>query len=107
MGDLHRDFYWRFGQQLRQARIAAGLSQADLAVAVDLTRTSVSNIEKGRQKVLLHTFDKILGVLNAQADDLLTGQQRATTPNAMSRLAHDERAFIERGLGVVAEGDHA
>ena len=49
----------------------AGLSQEDLAGAIGLTRTSVSNIENGRQKVLLYTFEKILRVLNVQPSDLL------------------------------------
>ena len=107
MGDSHSDFYGRFGQQLRQARIAAGLSQADLAVAIGLTRTSVSNIEKGRQKVLLHTFGKILETLRAQADDLLAVYQSSADSQAMNCLAHDERAFVERGLGTLAEEEHA
>ncbi len=38
------------------ARERAGLTQDALAARVSLSRTSVTNIEKGRQKVLLHTF---------------------------------------------------
>ena len=97
------DFYRRFGRHLRQARKAAGLSQADLAVAIKLTRTSVSNIEKGRQKVLLHTFGEMLHVLNVQPGELLPAAQPAPSPSGLNSLARDARDFVERGLGLEKE----
>ena len=102
------DFYRRFGRQLRQARKAAGLSQADLAVAIELTRPSVSNIEQGRQKVLLHTFGRMLDVLHVQPGELLPRlHARSTPPAGWNGLAHDERDFIERGLHRFKEDKHA
>lgn len=93
-------FYRRFGSNLRQARKAAGLSQTDLALAICLNRTSVSNIEKGRQKVLLHTFGKLLRVLNMQPEELLPDPdpRPASSLSRLSGLAHDERDFIRRGV---------
>ena len=93
-------FYQRFGSNLRQARKAAGLSQTDLALAISLTRTSVSNIEKGRQKVLLHTFGELLRVLNVQPGDLLPApaMRSASSLSRLKELAHDERDFVRRGL---------
>ena len=91
------DFYQRFGRHLRQARKAAGLSQADLAVAIKLTRTSISNIEKGRQKVLLHTFAEMLHVLNVRSGTLLPVSQHTPLPPALDNLTRDERDFVERG----------
>ncbi|MDE0101569.1 MAG: helix-turn-helix transcriptional regulator [Bryobacterales bacterium] len=102
------DFYRRFGRRLSEARRAAGLSQADLAVAIKLTRPSVSNIEQGRQKVLLHTFGKILAVLNVQPTELLPDSHaRSTPPPGWHSLAHDERDFIQRGLHRFKEETHA
>ena len=97
---MDEGFYRRFGSNLRQARKAAGLSQADLALAISLNRTSVSNIEKGRQKVLLHTFGELLRVLNVQPGDLLPAPatRPASSLSRLSGLAHDERDFIRRGL---------
>ena len=94
------NFYRRFGSNLRQARKAAGLSQADLALAISLTRTSVSNIEKGRQKVLLHTYEEILRVLNLQPGELLPDPptRPVSSLSVLSGLAHDERDFVRRGL---------
>lgn len=97
------DFYRRFGRHLRQARRAAGLSQADLAVAIKLARTSVSNIEKGRQKVLLHTFEEMLHVLNVQPGELLPTAKPTPSPPGLNSLAHDARDFVKRGLSLEKE----
>jgi DNA-binding XRE family transcriptional regulator len=45
-----------FGQLLAEKRSEAKLSQESLAKAVGLTRTSITNIERGRQPVNLHTL---------------------------------------------------
>ena len=104
---MNEDFYRRFGRRLRQSRKAAGLSQADLATAIKLTRTSVSNIEKGRQKVLLHTFGQILDVLNLQADELLpVGAPAPELSTALNNLSSDERNFVERGLRSFTKEEH-
>lgn len=52
----YQAFYAEVGRRIRQAREKRGLSQEALASAVSLTRTSVTNIEKGRQKFLVHTI---------------------------------------------------
>ena len=102
------DFYRRFGERLRHARRAVGLSQVDLAMAIKLTRTSVSNIEQGRQRVLLHTFEKMLHVLNVQPNDLLPSDH--TRPGLLAAelnsLARDELNFVRRGLGKFEEEEH-
>ena len=96
------DFYRRFGQLLRRARKASGLSQEDLGKAIGLNRTSVSNIEKGRQKILLHSYNDILDVLKLEAGDLLP-RQTSTSVGVKPDLAGyrpAERAFIKRGIGL-------
>lgn len=101
------EFYRDFGRRLCKARAAAGLSQADLAMAIRLTRTSVTNIEKGRQKVLLHTFREILKVLNVDADELLDTKRESSVPaSSLSNLPSDERTFVERALGRTAKEDY-
>lgn len=99
---MEKEFYTRFGQTLRKVRKAAGLSQEDLGKAVGLNRTSVSNIEKGRQKILLHTFSEVAQVLKAELRDLLPlpiDEKPMVEPD-MSRLRPAERAFIAKGIGL-------
>ena len=103
---MNGEFYQRFGQNLRQARRAAGLSQADLAVAIKLTRTSISNIEKGRQKVSLHTFGEMLHALSVQPSELLPDARTVPLPSGLNSLAHDERDFVNRGLGRFEKEEH-
>ena len=102
-------FYRQFGQNLRQARREAGLSQADLAIAVELTRPSVSNIERGRQGISLHTFGKMLRVLNVQPGKLLPAASAPSTlrPPGLTSLAQEERDFVERGLRRLRKENHA
>ena len=49
-------FYAEIGRRVRLARERLGLTQDYLAIQIMLSRTSVTNIEKGRQKVLAHTI---------------------------------------------------
>ena len=60
-----------FGYTLRLARERLGLTQDSLATQVMLSRTSVTNIEKGRQKVLAHTICRLAGALNVLPAELL------------------------------------
>ncbi|MBZ5591220.1 MAG: helix-turn-helix domain-containing protein [Acidobacteriia bacterium] len=99
---MEKDFYPRFGQTLRKARKTSGLSQEDLAKAVGLNRTSVSNIEKGRQKILLHTFCDLLRVLNVEPRDLipLPIEKKPPANPDLSGYRPAVRGFISRGIGL-------
>jgi len=99
--DMEKDFYNRFGQILREARKTSGLSQEDLGKAVGLNRTSVSNIEKGRQKILLHTFCKVVRLLKLEPRDLLPveSRERPAPGLDLSGYRPSERAFIAKGIG--------
>lgn len=63
--------YERIGQAVAHYRTRSGLSQAALAAAIGLTRTSISNIEKGRQKMLVHTLLEIANALSISSADLI------------------------------------
>jgi transcriptional regulator with XRE-family HTH domain len=80
------NFYPCLGQRVRQARREAGMTQALLAARVGLTRASVTNIEKGRQKVLAHTLWRLAETLGVSPEDLV--QEVAIVANeAPSRLS--------------------
>ena len=65
------DFYALVGSKVRSARLAADLSQEFLAHKVGLTRSSVANLEAGRQRIALHLFAAIANALNKDACELL------------------------------------
>jgi DNA-binding XRE family transcriptional regulator len=63
-------YYRELGQRIQRARMALGLTQEGLASLVGLTRTSMVNIEKGRQKVLAHTLVRFARSLNVRIEAL-------------------------------------
>jgi len=96
-------FYKRVGQLVRKARQDRNFAQEFLASAVGLTRTSISNIEKGRQKMLLHTFCEIADILGVEPDKLLPEPLEldlTLKQEDLQKIPEPERAFIEAGLGI-------
>ncbi len=77
-GELNREF----GSRLRELRVRTHLSQSDLAKAASLSRTSVVNIEQGRQGVSLSTLFRLASALGCDAADLLP-----KVPDAVPALA--------------------
>lgn len=72
MNDVNA-FYQEVGRRIRDARKRRKptLTQEDLAERVGLTRTSITNLERGRQKTLLHTLADIADALQVHASSLL------------------------------------
>lgn len=58
--------------EIQASRIAHRLQQQDLARLVGVTRTSISNIEHGKQGVSLSMFCRIADALNEKPEDLLS-----------------------------------
>lgn len=91
MSTLEPDVYLHLGREIRILRKQRKLSQSELAAAVSLTRTSVANIEAGRQKVLLHTFLQIAAALKVAPIKLLPATDSAEA---------DMRTLVERYEGI-------
>src|SRR5260370_20119947 len=93
-------FYRKVGERIRAKRQERGLSQEGLAKDIGLKRQSLSNIEKGRQNILLHTFCDIAETLNTSPSELLP--ERVTSePGGMPDLgilSKEVREFVEAGI---------
>ena len=63
--------YAMIGQRIRQARIALGWQQAELAYRAGLNSSYVSHIETGQTKLALPTMVKIANALSVSVDALL------------------------------------
>ena len=59
------------GARLKSARLAKGLTQAQLAETVGISVSFLSNIETGRQAMNVQTLTALLDALNISADWLL------------------------------------
>jgi transcriptional regulator with XRE-family HTH domain len=66
-----REFYVEVGGRLREKRQQASLSQAELAQRVGLSRTSITNIERGHQQISLHLFLSLAAAVGANPWDLV------------------------------------
>jgi len=96
-------FYKQIGENIRARRKVLGLSQEALAKAVGLKRPSLSNIEKGRQNILLHTFFDIAESLNVSPEALLptraavAAAQPANLPD-LANYSKEVREFVEAAI---------
>lgn len=63
--------YVEIGDRVRRARKHRGWSQLDLARAVDLTRSSIANLEAGRQRPPVHIALLVAQALDVPVDELL------------------------------------
>jgi transcriptional regulator with XRE-family HTH domain len=100
--------YRAIGKLVRLARERAALTQEQLAARVGLTRTSITNIERGRQKIQVHTLCAIAEAVGVPCSALLPA---ITTqlPNAIDRdrlhkLPLPEREWVERVIAAKEDG---
>ncbi len=63
--------YRAIGARLRDRRVALGMTQAELAQASGILRTSITNIEAGRQRAPLHVLYSICSALNVETAAIL------------------------------------
>lgn len=63
--------YVDIGHKVKVQREKLGISQGDLASVTGLTRTSITNLEAGRQRTPIHVLCKIAGALNVKVSALL------------------------------------
>ena len=82
--------YYAIGQQIRKYRKAHGLSQEQLAEAVDISTTHMSHIETGNTKLSLPVLVDISATLGVRTDDLLNG-----TTYTVGDAAADIAAMLE------------
>jgi transcriptional regulator with XRE-family HTH domain len=72
---MDEDLIYRvMGENIQKARSSTGMHQEELAVKVNLGRTSITNIEKGKQKIQIHTLYSIANALQIPVCDLLPGE---------------------------------
>jgi transcriptional regulator with XRE-family HTH domain len=91
----------RFGKLLAGRRTEAGMSQEAFAKAVGLSRTSITNIEQGRQPVSLHTLYSMADILGVETSDLLppaptNAVALALTGEPENKLTTQEKEQLEK-----------
>ena len=88
-----KTFYVAVGTAIELHRSYKGMTQAQLGSYLDppLTRAAISNMEKGRQRILAHTLCHIADILGVEVADLVPS--RKATPIAVDVKRTLERRF--------------
>jgi DNA-binding XRE family transcriptional regulator len=89
--------YVAVGDRVRSSRIDKRMTQTALAAAIGLNRTSIVNIEHGKQRMLLHTLYEIAAALGLQPADLLAPTIEPIVATDLDLEAHapDARKFVK------------
>jgi transcriptional regulator with XRE-family HTH domain len=97
--DYQKQLYVQLGKLITDVRKEKGLTQADLAEASSLSRTSITNIEKGRQHLPIHTLYVIALALGKEVADLLPDFKVSSETKLGERIPKDldkrERQWIQ------------
>ena len=101
--------YSEFGKLVRHHRVRLKLTQDQLADRVGLSRTSITNIEKGRQKVLIHHLIHLAESLQVNPEALLPSiEMPQITPEIEQRLDRNlrdkEKDWVRRIVGSETRG---
>jgi transcriptional regulator with XRE-family HTH domain len=102
-------FYKHLGENIRTNRQRLNLSQDELARSVGLTRTSLTNIENGRQHPPLHTFCEIAQRLKVDPSALLPSRAEPLPAPDVKAIAQkqvrgeNELDFIAAAIGIKNE----
>jgi len=107
--DDHRAFYEEVGRRIREARKRRKppLTQEALAKRVSLTRTSITNVEKGRQKFLLHTLAEIAAALQIEPASLLpqsSAEAERQLDEALKNRPRSEKEWIKSAISAAQKG---
>ena len=92
------EFYARLGALIRDKRRANSITQERLAERLGLSRTTVVNIEKGRQRIAVHQLVDLSDVLGCEPVELLpTGVDEGVATNDREQFAAQVARSAERG----------
>jgi transcriptional regulator with XRE-family HTH domain len=94
-------FYRALGERLRKARVKKNIKQGELARAVGLARTSITNIECGRQPVEVRVLVQIATTLGTSVTRLIPRSERSSEelPRKAQRLNSSTQAWVRRVIG--------
>ena len=89
------EFYRKVGARVKIAR-KGKMTQHELGSAVGLSRTSVTNLEKGRQRIPLHILVHIAKLLEVSVDSLIAEQAKAESVESLiGSLPSSDKKWIK------------
>lgn len=86
--------YERLGELIKMAREKADIKQELLADYLDLSRVSISNIEKGKQKIQIHSLLELAKYLQTDINIFLSPLNELL----LDEVTEEEQERIKKGL---------
>lgn len=79
---------WKaMGKRIKAAREASGMTQEELADAINMSSMHISVIERGVKPPKLETFIQIANILHVSADEILEDVIECAIPARANRLS--------------------
>ena len=101
----HRELYLQIGERIQSSREAAGLTQAQLAEAAEISTQFMSDVERGVSGPSIYTLICICRKLHVSSDYLLMGIESDKSMNEFEKrikyLSDADQASITKGLKVL------
>jgi transcriptional regulator with XRE-family HTH domain len=85
------EFMTQLGERIRAARMAAGITQTELAKHLGLSRSSIANIESAHQGLTLWNLAQLVALLGVEAPGLPYDSARLALDEKRARLAEENR----------------
>ena len=80
-----------FGQRIKEARLARGFTQVELAERLDISQNHLSRLELGKTKCGILVFLRLVEVLQISSDELL----RPNIPSAAVISSNEFNSVLE------------
>ncbi|MBQ2611501.1 helix-turn-helix transcriptional regulator [bacterium] len=78
-----------FGKKIKRMRVNRGLTQEQLAEAVEVSQRTMSAIEIGENFVTAETFDKLVKALNTTGEELFATTHLKDTETLINEILAD------------------
>ncbi|MCP2245745.1 helix-turn-helix domain-containing protein [Lentzea aerocolonigenes] len=103
--DAIDQLYETIGSNIRNARMRAGVTQADLGKRLQLTRSSIANIEAGRQRVMIHWIMQIADEFKVPLETLLEQPDEMIESRVSAELVGQPDSTQEFVISVIRQAD--
>lgn len=90
------EFYAELGSNIRKRRVAIGMTQSDLAAKAGVKRTSIANMERGAQAILVHQLLNIAKALKVPSASLMPKDDQRPPPDPEVELSDDVQQLLGR-----------
>lgn len=91
-----RRFYELLGENVRTVRNERQYTQEELAARVDISRTSITNLENGDQRLPVHNIVRLAGVLGVPLERLVPRWESAQPSERVEVSMDGEKKEISR-----------